>query len=600
MEEPIEYGADDLPENYWTLEPVLQAEARRVYPEDEFEWATPRLDRFGGLVASQIDENAAEVDRQGHELRTYDRDGIVQNHVEYHPLQAENDRLAYGSGIVADVFGAPGRMTEPPGIVHTLTMQTLLAFADTGFVCPVSMTAGAAIVLDLYGDDEHAERSLDALTTQDLEEHVEGAMFLTEKQGGSDVGATETTAEPTGEDGVYELSGEKWFCSNIDAEGTLALARRPDAPAGTDGLSMFIVPHTKRNGELNDQVYRRLKDKLGTIAVPTGEVVFEGAEAYLVGEPERGFRYMAEMMNFERLTNATGSVGSMGRALLECKRHAANREAFGQRIDQYPLLRRDLVGMQVDYEAGAAFAFEAVRWYDRYLRNTADGETRLRSESIPDGDRAHRLMRLFVPIAKYKLARLCVDTASYACEVRGGNGYVNGFVTERLLRDAQVTPIWEGTSNVLSLDVLRVLDREDAHEALYPFVRDRLDALEHPTLVGLAGTVEAEFEGLQEALAMLATADQQYAQHEAKQLADYLFDVVTGTLLLERAQDWLDERDDARKGLVAAWFVETRFGMDESRGITDGSALPDEYFDEIVRYASLDPETLPDAVPGEG
>jgi acyl-CoA dehydrogenase len=581
--------SDGGPENYWTASPVLQAEAERAYDDEEFAWATDRLELIGELAAGPIDENAAEVDRQGHDLRTYDRDGNLQNHVEYHPRQLESDELAYGNGLVADVFDAPEGRTEPLGAAHALTMQTLLAVSDSGFVCPVSMTTGAAIALDLYGDDEHAATYLDALTTREMDEHIEGAMFLTEKQGGSDVGANETIAEPTDEEGVYELTGEKWFCSNIDAEGTLALARRPDAPEGTDGLSMFIVPHTTRDGELNDQIYRRLKDKLGTIAVPTGEVVFEGAEGYLVGEPEQGFKYMAEMMNFERLTNATGSVGIMARALIECKQHAASRDAFGETIDQYPLMRRDLVEMQVDYEAGSAFTFEAVRWYDRYLRGKADGETALASDDIDDSEQAHKLMRLFVPIAKYKLARECVDTASYACEVRGGDGYVNGFVTERLLRDAQVTPIWEGTSNILSLDVLRVLGTENAHEALIPFVTDRLDKIEHPTLRGHVETVREEFDALQEALLTLASADRDYAQHEAKELAEYIYDVVTATLLLERAQEAIDETEDARKALVARWFVRTRFEQHAARGITDGTALPDEYYDQIVHHAPVDP-----------
>ncbi|MFB6164782.1 MAG: acyl-CoA dehydrogenase family protein [Haloarculaceae archaeon] len=595
---PIDYGRfeDGFGVNYWELDPPLRAEAERLYPDGEWAWAEERLDDLGAVTGGPIAENAEEIDRQGHELRTYDEMGEVQNHVEYHPLQHENDRLAYSRGVVSDAFSAPEGRDDPVGLQHTLTMQTILCMADAGFVCPVSMTSGAAIVLQQFGDGEYEREYLERLTTRDLDEHVEGAMFLTEKQGGSDVGANEVRAEPTDEDRVYELYGEKWFCSNIDAEGTLALARRPDAPEGTAGLSMFIVPHTKRNGELNDQLYRRLKDKLGTIAVPTGEVEFRGAEAYLVGEAEEGFRYMAEMMNFERLTQATGSVGGIGRALLESKIYAADREAFGDAIDQYPLMRRDLVDMQVDYEGGLAFTFEAARWYDQYKRSEGFGPG---EDSVTeDTDTAFKLFRLLVPIAKYKLARMGVDVTSYACEVKGGNGYVNGFVTERLLRDAQVGPIWEGTSNILSLDVLRVLNKEAAHEALFPFVRERIEAAEHPHLVDLAETVEAEFADLQEALVALAGEDPEYAQHEAKQLADYIFDVVTAALLLERAQEQLDD-GDARKALVAEWFVETRFRQRDARGITDGRALPDEHFDEIVHFAPLSPDELVDAAPAD-
>jgi len=601
--EPIDYAQYEEGRdcNYWELDRTLQEEVERLYPDDEFAWAEDHLAEWGELVAGEMANNADRIDREGHELHTYDKHGEVQNHVEYHPLQHRNEDIAYSNGIVSQAWHAPEGRDEPLGLQHTLTMQNLLCYVDAGFVCPVSMTTGAAIVLDKFGDNEYTDEYLRKLTTEDLEEFVEGAMFLTEKQGGSDVGANEVRAEPTDEDGVYELYGEKWFCSNIDAEGTLALARRPDAPEGTDGLSLFIVPHTKRNGELNDQLYRRLKDKMGTISVPTGEVEFEGAEAYLVGESERGFKYMTAMLNFERLTNAGGSVGAMGRALLESKIHAANREAFGDTIDQYPLLRRDLVGMQVDYDAGAAFVHEATRMYDRYQRYDADpedGRPHVEADDL-DEETAYKLMRLLVPIAKYKLGRMCVDTTSYAMEVLGGNGYVKDFVTERLLRDAQVTPIWEGTSNILSLDVLRVLNKEASHEALFPFIRERIDAVEHPRLEDLADAVADEFADLQEAMVTLATADPDYAQHEAKELADYIFDVTTAALLLERAQDEIDEAANARYALVAEWFARTRFGHREARGITDGEKLPDEYYDEICRYAPIEPAALVEQAPAD-
>ena len=603
-DDPIDYSqfeaGRDL--NYWDLDPTLRAEAERVYPDAEFAWAEPELADLGELAGHTIDENAEIIDREGHELRTYDRDGEIQNEVQYHPLQHENDELVYERGVTHDIFHAPPDRDDPLGFQHVLTQQTILSYVDGGFVCPVSMTTGAAIVLDKYVDEDHPNAEIlddyfRRLTSRDYEDHIEGAMFLTEKQGGSDVGANETTAEPTDEEGVYELYGEKWFCSNIDAEGTLALARRPDAPDGTAGLSLFLVPHTKRDGSLNDQLYRRLKDKLGTISVPTGEVEFRGAEAFVVGQPENGFKLMAEMMNFERLTNACGSVAGMGRSLLESKIQAADREAFGETIQDYPLMRRDLVDMQTDYEAAAAFTFEATRHYADYMESEA--ALAEDAERSPEEERAFKLMRLLVPIAKYKTARMAVDTASYACEIQGGNGYVNGFHTERMLRDTQVLPIWEGTSNILSLDVLRVLNREAAHEALFPFVRERLAATEHPHLTDLAATVESEFEALQEAMVSLATADPEYAQHEAKKLADYIFDVVTAALLLERAQDEIDAEDDARRALVAEWFVETRFTDRAGRGITNGEKMPDDCFDEVVRYARLDPDALAEAAPAD-
>jgi acyl-CoA dehydrogenase len=597
--EPLEYG--QLVEgkcNYWAWDPTLRYEACRVYPDDEFEWAERVLDEYGTVVGGTIADNSDIVDRNEPELHTYDGDGEVQNHVEYHPLQFENERITYDDfRLTHDAFHAPPDRDDPVGLLHPLTMQTLLCYTDVGFACPASMTIGAAIVLDKF-DDGSLDDYFQGLTAADDEDHIEGAMFLTEKQGGSDVGANETVAEPQTNE-TYELTGEKWFCSNIDAQGALALARTPDAPAGTDGLSLFLVPRELPDGTLNSATFRRLKDKLGTLSVPTGEIEFEGATGYLVGKEGNGFRQMTEMLNYERLTNATGAVGVMGRALLEAKVHAANREVFGETIQEYPLLRRDLVEMTVDYEAAAAFAFESAKWYDRRERaergsaiGSSGDEPRERQYPEDRGTDSYKLMRLLVPIAKYKTGEMVVDTCSYAMEVLGGNGYVRDRVTHRLLRDAQVLPIWEGTSNILSLDVLRALDREDAHEALVPLVNDYLDAAEHPSLEGLAETVESAFHDLQTALATLAGKDTDYAQYHAKRLADLIFDVVTGAVLVAEAQQQLDEESDARKALVAEWFVRDRFDDEEAYGITSGETPGDDHFDAIARYGSVPSETI--------
>ena len=587
--EAIDYGRFEAGRdvNYWELDRTLQSEAKRTYDEDEFEWAESLLMDFGAVVGSTVADNADRIDRHGPELHTYDRDGEIQNAVEYHPKQHENERIAYEEfGLTHDAFHAPPGREEPASLTHTLMLQTVLSYVDPGFVCPVSMTNGAALVLEKF-DDGSLDEYFAGLTSRDIDEHIEGAMFLTEKQGGSDVGANETTAEKA-DDGSYRLTGEKWFCSNIDAEGALVLARRPDAPEGTAGLSLFLVPHTKPNGEVNDAHFRRLKDKLGTISVPTGEIEFRGAEGYLVGEAENGFRQMTEMLNFERLSNASAAVGIMGRALLESKVQAANREAFGELIQDYPLMRRDLVDMAVDYEAAAAFTFECASLLDRYREAGREGD--------PE---AFKLMRALVPVAKYKTARMAVETTSYACEVLGGNGYVREFVTPRLLRDAQVLPIWEGTSNVLSLDLLRALEREDAHEALLPAIQENLARVEHPALRETSEAVENEFADLQEALVHLAGADTEYAQLQAKELAEYVFDVFTAALLCAEAQDELDRADDARKALITERFVDTRLRSSDARGITDDDRFAVERFESVVRYASVSPNALAEAAPAD-
>jgi len=610
MDRPIDYAALDAGRhvNYWDADPALRSELRRLLDAGTYGWSANRLAAFGEVVGHTIADNADVVDRHGPTLSTYDANGELANEVEYHPAQFENERLVFEHGVLADSFHAPPGRDERLPFAHSLAMLYLLTYADLGLTCPIAMTLGAAHVLETFTDADEAPgngaSARDAffrerfarLTTRDYDESIQGAMFLTEKQGGSDVGRTETVAEPAGAaaergdeesatavDDVWHLTGEKWFCSNIDAEGAVALARRPDAPAGTDGLSLFCLPRTTPDGDLNDVRYRRLKDKLGTISVPTGEMELEGAEAYLVGDPDAGFRQMAEMLNVERLANAMGSVGLAGRALLEAKVHAANREAFGTTLDDHPLMRADLVDMAVAHEAGVAFTFEAARQFDRRERARRAGE--------PDRD-AYRLVRLLVPVAKYRTGRLAVDVASYAMEILGGNGYVADFVTERLLRDAQVLPIWEGPSNVMALDVLRALDREDAHEPLLVEIQRRLDVATHPLLADDAETVAAAFADLGESLATLAAEDGDYAQLYAKRLADLVYDVFAAALLLEAAQAQLDEADDARKALVARRFVDEQLRERPARAIPSGDRLADERFDAIVRFAPVAPERL--------
>ncbi len=581
MSAPIDYRSLDRGRNcnYWTYDQAIQRTVEyRCGPDDEL---CHLLSSFGEVIGTTVTNNADVVEDNPPTLRTYNRHGERVNQVDYHPAHLENEKLVYENGVIANRFSPPPGMSEPLSEVAHLAQFYLMEYSSSvGLGCPAAMTGGAAVVLEKF-DDGSLDQYYEALTTREYEDLETGAMFLTEKQGGSDVGANKVRAEPTDEEGVYRLYGEKWFCSNIDSSAALVLARREDAPAGTEGLSLFLLDRETRTGEPNDMLYRRLKDKLGTRSVPTGEVVFEGAEVYLVGEPEHGFKYMSEMLNKERLYNAVASVGGMGRALLESKIHTANREAFGDRLADQPLMQRDLVDMAVRHEAALAFTFEAAAQVDAREHALANGN--------PDSD-AYALMRLLVPVAKYKTARLAVDTASYAMEIRGGNGYVEEFVNPRLLRNAQVLPIWEGPSNIMALDVLRAMLSEQSHTVLMSELDDRLAAIESPQLQEPAATVTAELESLSDAFDAIAVAGETGAQLEAKTLTNYIFDVTAAVLLLERAEWRLQAHDDAREAFVATWFIRTELDSLEARGITDDERLPREAFDAIIRFERAAPD----------
>lgn len=582
MERPIEYGRfeDGSSVNYWEMEPALARAFGHAYRTDAFERAEASLRSFGQTVGHRIAPNAEIIDDNGPELSTYDRKGNLVNDVTKHPAQVENERLAVESGLIHDALRETSE-GQPLGPIHALGMQTLASYADVGLVCAISMTAGVALVLEHHDQSDDFEKLYEELTAQHAENSSQGAMFLTEQHAGSDVGAIETSAEQIAEpqaglpaERTYALNGEKWFCSNIDAQGTLTLARRPGAPEGTDGLSLFWVPHMLPGGGLNQQVYRRLKDKLGTESVATGEVVFDGTVGVLLGTPERGFRAMTTMLNWERVTNATGAAGVLGRALLESKIHTANRHAFGHRLDAHPLMRRDLVDMQVDFEAALVVATEAGRWFDRHHRN-------------PQDEQALARMRGLVPVAKYRTGRMAVEWTAYAMEIRGGEGYVADFVHERLLRDAQVLPIWEGASNVLALDFLRAVQRVDAGAALLALIDELLQPVRHPHLEVALEAVRTEQDSLEAMLSGMQTADRGDAEHRAKELADHAFDVVAASRLLAAAERRLDAHGDLRTAAVAGWFVRER--LENGPDAISDTAVDDELFDAVLRYAQLDP-----------
>ena len=592
MVDPIEYESIGT-RNYWQLDRALQRTVRRRCGTDADRDRV--LEEFGELVGTTVTENADVVEDNPPELATYDERGDPLNEVTYHPFHVENERHVYEHGVIANRFSAPPGFDEPFDDVEYFAQFYLMDYASSvGLGCPAAMTGGAAVLLEKF-DEGTLEDYYDALTTRDYDDLATGAMFLTEKQGGSDVGANRVRAEPTDDerdasetprggggvpaDRIYELYGEKWFCSNVDSEAALVLARRPDAPAGTDGLSLFLYPGVDE-GDREALLFRRLKDKLGTRSVPTGEVEFRVAEAFLVGEPESGFKYMSEMLNVERLYNAIASVAVVGRSLLEATEHAFDREAFGDLLADQPLMRRDLVELAVTHEAAMAVTFEAAAQFG----------ARERAEASDDTDEtAYRLMRILVPVVKYRTAREAVDAASYAMEIRGGDGYVEEFVNPRLLRNAQVLPIWEGPSNIMALDVLRSMLAERAHEALLSALEERLRDIEHPGLAATRETVKGELEGLADAFDAVATTDRAGAQLEAKELADYVFDVVAGVVLLERAEWRLETEDDAREALVADWFVSRELAAPRARGIPDGTRLTQEAFDAVVRYERAEP-----------
>jgi hypothetical protein len=379
----------------------------------------------------------------------------------------------------------------------------------------------------------------------------------------------------------WRLNGSKWFCSNVDAEAIMTLARPEGGAAGLPGLATFLVPKRRADGSRNGVHIRRLKDKLGTKAVPTGEVDFEDAEAYLMGGERassdegardgRGINRMMEMVQGSRFGVALMGLGIMRRSFLEAAIYAFHRNAFGHPIADYPLVQETLVNMAMEVEAGCAIAFEAAE-----AGAKQDAESR-------------RLYRILVPLAKFRCTRRGVELASQAVEMHGGNGYIENWPVARQLRDAQCHTIWEGTENIICLDVLRAMTKEHAEEALFARIEQAIGGAEHPALADAVSQVGRSVDDVKEAVAYLQDAPQDVRLLHARRLTDFMADVAQAALLIEEATWELAEKNSGRKAIVARHFIATHLDDQPLRGITSQDRTVLDYFEPIVRYQAVRP-----------
>jgi acyl-CoA dehydrogenase len=569
--------------NFFRADPDLAFLLRRHLSEENYEHALPILTEMGATAAQKMDGLAEVANRQGPVLMQFDKHGRRVDEVIFHPAYHELEKIAYEDFAIAacshrdGVSGWPGRVPQPVKFaLGYLGMQ-----AESGVFCPVSMTDALVRVLERYASEPLKRHFLPGLTAVSMAELKQGAMFLTEKQGGSDVGLTSTVAKPllnnhASEDALqpaWELWGDKWFCSNVSADLILTLARPEGAPAGTRGLGLFLVPKILNDGTRNAYIIHRLKDKLGTRSLATGEVTLRGAQAYQVGVLERGFVQMTEMINLTRIWAAIGSLAAMRRSYLEALIHTRSRVAFGHPLAEHPLMRRQLVDLLVEVEGCAALAFETAAVLERVDRHGVDED--------------RRLLRILTPLCKYYIPKRGEYVTLEALEMHGGNGYVEDWVNPRLLRDSIVNVIWEGSSNVIVLDVLRAVDREGAGAALYHMLHTRLQSLQHPIVVPVAQQVLELVAQLAERLQGLISLDHESAQLPMRGLVERMAQLTIVTLLLEQAEDEL-LRDSAgtgkRKWLIALLYLHRHVLVHPDGWAADNDPTALNHFDALVDW----------------
>jgi acyl-CoA dehydrogenase len=583
--------------DWYAVDPNLRLLLDRLLPDaSDRDFAERIVAEYGDLVGRRVAPRAEHTDKHGPVLARYDRWGQDIGLVEHSATWVENKADLIRAGFAGGLERRSGR---PVPAVVTAAISYLVSQAETAAYCALGMTSGAADIVERYAPASVHDELLGRLTSVDPDESWEGGMFLTERQGGSDVGANTTRAVQDADE--WRLFGDKHFCSNVDADVFIVLARPEGAPPGSRGLATFIVPRHLPDGTVNGFIVKRLKPKLGTVGVPTGEVSLEGALAWLAG-PERktagsngsgiaaadvttdaardgkGINRMMEMVNGSRFGVALMSLGIHRRSWLEAAIYAGGREQFGKRIDSYPLVRETLVDLLTDLEAGLSLSFECAA----------------ANRTAPTAEEGARFRRIAIPLAKLRACRVGLDSTIQALEIFGGNGYMEDWPVARQLRDAQCHTIWEGTENICCIDVRRAMRSDGGDEA----VLRRIDrALEVASGAGAAGgvldepmaSVRTARSEVAEAAAYLRSASEDLALLQLRRFSYLMADTLEGALLCEEAAWSLDRDGDARKAVVARRFVGRKLATRSLRGIADPDRTVIDLFEPIVRYGQLDP-----------
>ena len=433
--------------NLYLEDEFLKSYVENTLPEGIFKKYKSFFEEIGESAAQSL-PLALEADKNEPQLLKYNKHGEQQNKIQYHESYKQLLENSYGKSLLKKKYEKNFLLEQDKSFRHLIGFLSGFVFskADTGIFCPICMTDSLALVLEKYlktSTNTLVSESLEGLTSSNIKNLFEGAMFLTERQGGSDVG--ENLVEAYEEDGQWKIKGHKWFCSNADAEVALVLARMPKGKPGTKGLGLFLFRKSNPGNNIKSYEILRLKDKLGVRSMASGEIDFNGTVVSLLAGENEGFKMMAEMVNMSRLYNAVASLGVSKRAIDMAKEWGSQRQAFGASLSEQPLWKLQIHELESEFKALFLMTFECIKFLDR-------GE---------NGDEEAKILtRLLTPVVKALCGKFGVFAASESMELIGGNAYIEEFGVAKLLRDAQVLPIWEGTTNIQSLDLLRVLSKE--------------------------------------------------------------------------------------------------------------------------------------------
>jgi acyl-CoA dehydrogenase len=549
--------------NFYEADVALRDLLALYMARDLLAHLTPHLSALGHDAANALDEAAFLADRHPPILHHRDRFGRDQSRIEFHPAYHDMERLAFGRyGLHAmshvPVLGWPAPL--PAVAKHAFTF--LFNQAEFGLGCPINLTDSAAHVIRLFADDRLKNQLLPRMTTTDMTRLWQGAQFMTEKEGGSDVGRATTIARRA-DDGSWRIFGDKWFCSNAGADVALLLARPEGAGPGTKGLGLFVVRRLLPDGTPNHYRIVRLKDKLGTRSMASGEIILEGAIAHVVGAPERGFVQMAEMVNWSRLSNGVKSSALMRRAYHDARAVMGGRTVFGASLATKPLARRQMLKIALPGEQSLSMWLFTAAQLD-----AAEGHG-----GAPPSQAAAAVLRLATPTLKFRATRDARRVTGDALEMRGGIGYVEEFVTPRLVRDAHLGSVWEGTSNIVALDAItRAVRRHQAHDAYAATVRARLEEAAPHLPPAFAATLGQHFDRAIAFVTECATSPEAEASY--RQAVTALYHATSAILMAWEGVRLAGLKGDARRILWSRCVVDHKLAPRDA--FTDGNRAREE------------------------
>jgi putative acyl-CoA dehydrogenase len=523
--------------NQYEADKLLRSYLNRIVPGHILAEIEPDLHNLGKRVVDDILEMALDAEANPPQLIPYDPWGRRIDQIKISEGWKALDRVSAEEGLIAHGYARKyGEFSR----IYQFAKMYLFHPSSATYTCPLAMTDGAAKLIEIYGDEQLKNNAFRHLTSTDPTEFWTSGQWMTERTGGSDVGRTETVARY--EDGKYRLYGTKWFTSATTSQMTITLARIEDEHGkvieGSRGLSLFYLELRDQDGKLNNITIHRLKDKLGTKALPTAELSLNGSVAQLVGGEGGGVKKIASLFNITRIYNAQSAISLMRRAIALSRDYAVRRSAFGKKLAEHPLHLETLAQQEIEFQA----AFQSVFYTIELLGKDECGKATEDESAV---------LRLLTPLIKLYTAKQGIKVISEILESFGGAGYIEDTGLPKLLRDAQVLSIWEGTTNILSLDVLRAIEREKAFVPFIKNIEKRLENISHPLLTESVEQVRMAVAKLKGFLPQAVGKGAVFIETAARSFAFSLIRTFAASLLLEHAE-WSIRNENDRYFVISA------------------------------------------------